>query len=54
MKESSAARDDDENGRLIIFHATARCSVQLLRRYFVEQGFSDNVCASLDACADLI
>ena len=33
-------------------HAAARRSVQLLQRYFVEQGVSDEYHAAIDMCAD--
>ena len=42
------------DGELVVTHAAARHKVHLLQCYFVEQGFSDNTDASLDACADLI
>ena len=55
VEESLAAEDDDEeDGKPMVTHAAARCSVQLLQRYFVEQGFGDNAHASLDACTDLV
>ena len=55
VKESLAAEDDDEeDGEPMVTHTAARCSVQLLQRYFVEQGFGDNAHASLDACTDLV
>ena len=55
VEESLAAEDDDEeDGEPMVTHAAARHSVQLLQRYFVEQGFDDNAHASLDACTDLV
>ena len=55
VKESTAAEDPDEDdGKPMVTHAVARCSVQLLKHYFVEQGFNDNTGGSLDACADLL
>ena len=55
MEESLAAEDADEkDGGKPVTHAAARRSVQLLQRYFVEQGFSEDAHASLNACADLI
>ena len=41
-------------GLPMVTHAVARRSVQHLQLYFAEQGFSDDVHASLDACSDLI
>ena len=54
MEESAAAEGNDENGELVVTHAAARHKVHLLQCYVVEQGFSHNADASLDACADLI
>ena len=54
MEESPATKGNDEDGELVVTHAAARHKVHLLQCYFVEQGFSDNADASLDACADLI
>ena len=55
VEESLAAEDDDEeDGEPMVTHAAARRSVQLLQRYFVEQGFGDDAHASLDACTDLV
>ena len=50
----AADEGDDEDGEPMVTHAAARHEVQLLQRYFGEQGFSDSADASLDACADLI
>ena len=55
VEESLAAEDnDEEDGEPMVTHTAARRSVQLLQRYFVEQGFNDNAHASLDACTDLV
>ena len=54
--KTSPQQDDDnledEPSVARVTHAAARHSVQLLQRYFTEQGFSDKLQYALDACAD--
>ena len=54
MEKSSAVEDDNKDSKSLVTRAAARCLVQLVRHYFVEQGFSDVAHASFNACAALI
>ena len=44
--------DSDNDTVVRISHVAAKRSIQVLQQYFVEQGFSDTLHASLDMCAD--
>ena len=37
-----------------VTHAAARHAVQVLERYFMEQGFNETLTAALDACSDAV
>ena len=50
-QQDSHENDDDDLGEVVVTHTVARHSIQLLRRYFVERGFSHALRASLDMCA---
>ena len=46
--------DDDTDREPAVTHAAARRAVQLLERYFVEQGFSETLTTALDTCSDAV
>ena len=54
LQQQDDPEDDDEPGDPRVTHAAARHSVQLLQRYFTEQGFSDKLHCALDMCADQV
>ena len=50
--EDGSDSDSDNDTVVRISHVAAKRSIQVLQQYFVEQGFSDTLHASLDMCAD--
>ena len=50
--EDGSDSDSDNDTVVRIGHVAAKRSIQVLQQYFVEQGFSDTLHASLDMCAD--
>ncbi|KAI6651119.1 Tigger transposable element-derived protein 6-like [Oopsacas minuta] len=50
--EDGSDSDSDNDTVVRISNVAAKRSIQVLQQYFVEQGFSDTLHASLDMCAD--
>ena len=61
-KRSCADRNDDlddnsdqeQTGEPTVTHTAARCVVQVLERYFMEQRFSETFIAALDTCSNAV
>ena len=51
-QSEDGSEDEDSDPDEEVAHAAARRSVQLLQRYFIEQGVSDAYHAAIDMCAD--
>ena len=46
--------DEEQTIEPTVTHTAARRAIQVLERYFVEQGFSGTLTAALDTCSDAV